>query len=348
VEPTNNISEYDYDLPVEFIAQTPACPHESAKLMVVGKNTGSISDRHVFNLPDYFQQGDILVINNTKVFKARLYGVINQKDGTEYKVELFLVHPTNDNLWLALGKPGKKFKPGTEIKIAPDFRGLIINYHADGTMDVKFNLSNHEVIAKSNIYGHVPVPPYIKNEPDSDKYQTSYAKVEGSVAAPTAGFHLTERIRNILIQKGVEILEITLHVGLGTFLPVKTTNLESHHMHEEWSNITYDVANKINLAKINHRRIVAVGTTTVRTLEGIAALNKGILTGYSGKLNLFIKPGFEFKIIDGMLTNFHLPKSTLIILVSAFSGRDRIISAYQHAKENNYRFYSFGDAILII
>jgi S-adenosylmethionine:tRNA ribosyltransferase-isomerase len=224
------ISAYDYDLPSGLIAQTPAVPRQSANLMVLSRADGSITGKKISDLPDYFRKGDIVVINNTKVFKARLFGTVNPDN---YRVELFLVRPLPDNQWLALGKPGKKFKPGSIVRIAADFDAEVISYFGDGTMKVNFNMPPDEVIRLSNRYGHVPQPPYIKKEPQASDYQTSYAKIEGSVAAPTAGFHLTPEIRKRLTGKGVEILEITLHVGLGTFLPVKTAKIDAHKMHTE-------------------------------------------------------------------------------------------------------------------
>lgn len=337
------ISDFYYHLPGEFIAQTPANPRESAKLMVLDRSVKTIQHKRVADLPTYFRKGDVVVINNTKVFHARLHGTTNG-----HRVELFLVRPIASNQWLALGKPGKKMHIGNTIRFADDFSAIIQEKRADGTLVVGFSQKPHDVIAKANIYGTVPVPPYIKTIPNDRDYQTSYAKIEGSVAAPTAGFHLTKHIRNQLLGLGVQILEITLHVGLGTFLPVKTQTIEDHTMHSEWASVSAQVAAAITKAKLHRQRIVAIGTTTVRTLEGIATLHNGKLETFEGDINLFIKPGFQFQIVDAMLTNFHLPKSTLIILVSAFGGRKFIRKAYNEAISNNYRFYSFGDAMLIV
>jgi S-adenosylmethionine:tRNA ribosyltransferase-isomerase len=338
-----DINDYDYNLPKEYIAQTPAIPRESAKLMVLSQDQDQLKHLHIDDLPNLFHSGDIVVINNTKVFKARLYGKIES-----YPVELFLVKPIDNFHWLALGKPGKKFIPGTIINITPNFTAVVSEHNHTETMIVKFPIPTNEVIKQANQFGHIPIPPYIKQEPIADEYQTSFAKIEGSVAAPTAGFHLTSKIRQQLLRIGVEIMEITLHVGLGTFLPVKTNNINDHVMHAEWANITPEVASIVNHAKLNHQRIIAIGTTCVRTLEGVAALNKGKLSAFSGEIDIFIKPGFKFQIIDGMLTNFHLPKSTLIVLVSALVGREKILHAYQEAIKQKYRFYSFGDAMLIL
>lgn len=332
-------NDFDYHLPTDRISQTPAVPRESAKLMVVNRKTGSISHRHIAGLPFTLEANDVLVINNTKVFHARL---------TSGATELFLIRPMANNTWQAIGKPGKKLIPGTNISFAPSFIATILEKHDDGTLIVTFNKPKDEVIMLANQFGEVPVPPYIKKIPSDTDYQTVYAKRVGSVAAPTAGFHLTKGILKQLTSKGVTILEITLHVGLGTFLPIKSESLNTHTMHSEWVSISADVAQNINDAKAKGQRIIAVGTTTVRTLEGVAALHNGKLEAYEGDVNLFIQPGFHFNIIDGLLTNFHLPKSTLIVLVSAFANRQLILKAYNEAVNQNYRFYSFGDAMLII
>lgn len=337
------ISEYDYHLPEDRIAQTPANPRESAKLMVLTRNDQTMIHKHVSDLPQYFRRDDILVVNNTKVFRARLHGTFGEKT-----VELFLIRPTEKNTWIAMGKPGKKITPGSTIVIAGDFIGHITHKHEDGTFIVDFGMLPEVVIAKANQYGSVPVPPYIKTIPNASDYQTSYAKYEGSVAAPTAGFHFTKNIRQTLAKKGVTIIELTLHVGLGTFLPIKSQTVEEHAMHSEWVNVSADVARTINEAKRDKRRVIAVGTTTVRTLEGIAHIHNGLVVPYQGDINLFITPGYRFSIVDGMVTNFHLPKSTLIVLVSAFAGRKTILHAYKEAIRLGYRFYSFGDAMLIL
>ncbi len=338
-----SISDYNYVLPLEQIAQTPASPRESAKLMVVSRATHTIAHQTVADLHEFFRSGDVLVVNNTKVFKARLNGTVNHAN-----VELFLVRPWTGTSWMALAKPARKLTAETRVHIADDFVAEIIQKNTDGTLIVDFGLPPDSTMAKANIHGSVPVPPYIKTIPQTSDYQTSYAKHEGSVAAPTAGFHFTPAILDTLKKKGVTILEITLHVGLGTFLPIKSDTLEEHHIHTEWVHLTNEIANTINSAKNEHRRIIAVGTTTVRTLEGVAALHNGKLVGYTGDIGLFIMPGFEFQVIDAIVTNFHLPKSTLIVLVSAFAGREFILSAYNEAVSRGYRFYSFGDAMLIL
>ncbi len=336
-------SDFDYELPTTHIAQSPAEPRESAKLMVVNRTKGVFAHEQVNDLPKHLRSGDALVVNNTKVFHARLKGTTDK--GTS--VELFLIRPQANITWQAIGKPGKKLLVGTRVTIAPNFLATILEKHTNGTLTISFALPKDDVINRANEFGEVPIPPYIKTIPKDSDYQTVYAKFTGSVAAPTAGFHITKNMLKQIKERGVTILEITLHVGLGTFIPVKTESLDEHVMHSEWVEVTSDVAQKINDAKKEHRRIVAVGTTTVRTLEGVAALHSGIVKPYAGDVNLFIQPGFKFNVIDALLTNFHLPKSTLIILVSAFANREFILHAYTEAVKSNYRFFSFGDAMFI-
>jgi S-adenosylmethionine:tRNA ribosyltransferase-isomerase len=343
----NDTSAYDYDLPLDRIAQSPAEPRETANLMVVDRKTGTTACGTAADLPQYLKAGDLLVVNNSKVFRARLIGTMGNQDGSTRRVELFLVRPTGEG-WLALGKPGKRCRPGTLIGIAPEFSATVVDQHDDGTLTVDFGQPNDTVIALANRYGHVPVPPYIKREPDADTYQTAYAKRIGSVAAPTAGFHLTEPLLAAIRAKGVTVAEITLHVGLGTFMPIKTESLAAHRMHAEWVAVSPETAAAVSAAKREGRRIVAVGTTTVRTLEGVAARNGGTVTAYEGDINLFITPGFRFAVVGAMLTNFHLPKSTLIVLVSAFAGHDLTMTAYRRAVASGFRFYSFGDAMFIV
>lgn len=340
-----DLDSYDYRLPLSHIAQSRAMPRESAKLMVIDRNTQSRTHAHIADLPAYILPTDVVVINNTKVFHARLGATIASY---AKPLELFLVKPIDETRWLVLAKPAKKLHIHMPITIADDFVATVSEKHDDGTLVVDFHLPPATVIAKANTYGSVPVPPYIKTIPSEREYQTVYAKTVGSVAAPTAGFHLTENILAQLTQKGVTILEITLHVGLGTFLPIKSNTLESHTMHAEWAQISDTVAKEIVQAKKEKRRVIAIGTTTVRTLEGVAAQHNGSIIPWAGDINLFIKPGFQFQVVDAMLTNFHLPKSTLLVLVSTFGGHQFIMQAYQEAIERNYRFYSFGDAMLIL
>ncbi len=338
-------ADFDYPLTPNLIAQSPAAPHESARLMRLERKTGRLSHHLVADLPQFFRPGDVMVVNNTKVFHARLFGNIANY---HKPVELFLIRPLSDNNWQAIANPGKKLTIGTKITITAYFQAQIIDKQPSGTLTVDFDLNQTQVIQLANLHGQIPVPPYIKKIPREDEYQTSFAKVVGSVAAPTAGFHLTANIRKQLLELRVKIIELTLHVGLGTFLPIKSATLNEHQMHSEWAELNSKTAEAINSAKTNHQRIIAVGTTTVRTLEGVAALNHGKLTGFGGDIDLFIQPGFKFQTIDGLLTNFHLPKSTLLVLVSAFAGREKILKAYREAINHKYRFYSFGDAMLII
>jgi len=371
-------SDFDYNLPSELIAQSPAEPRDSSRLMIVDKKNKEIQHKHFYDILNYLSSGDLLVWNNTKVFKARLHGkieldekVITTPDSTRLRqgyvgqageilnakeVEIFLVRPMeNPGVWKVLAKPGKKLRLGMKVIFAPDFFAEIIYKEKDGTVLVQFADDDMGVRAKANKYGEVPTPPYIKNQNVKIKnqnleevYQTVYAKSEGSVAAPTAGFHFTPDIIQKLKDKGVEFAEVTLHVGLGTFLPVKTDKVEDHVMHSEWVEITDKNAGLINQAKAEGRRVVAVGTTTVRTLEGLAKINEGQIKPWNGDINLFILPGFKFQIVDALITNFHLPKSTLLMLVSAFAeDKDFVLRCYEEAIREKYRFYSFGDAMLI-
>jgi len=314
--------------------------------MYVSRKNNFINHLYVKNLPSLLHPSDVLVINNTKVFKARLHGICDNTKKSH--VELFLIRPLSDTIWQAIGKPWKKLRVNTTIAIGPDFVSTIQSKNSDGTLHVTFGKTPSEVIELANTYGSVPLPPYIKHPTHVESYQTSYAKILGSVAAPTAGFHLTPKLLESIKKKGVTVCEITLHVGLGTFKPVKTQTIEEHKMHSEWVSVSRESAEIINEAKKQGRRIIAVGTTTTRTLEGVADLHKGNIHAYEGDINLFITPGFRFTVIDGILTNFHLPKSTLLILVSAFAGRTRILRVYDEAIRKKYRFYSFGDAMLII
>ncbi len=363
-------SDFDYNLPKELIAQKPSEPRDHSRLMVINRQKQTTEHCRFFNLLNFVLPGDLLVWNNTKVFKARLMGVIELDEkvtGIKSKeagdlvinipsVEIFLLRPMeNKGVWKVLAKPGKKLRLGMRVRFAEDFACEILLKDADGTILVQFDEDDLSVRNKANIYGEVPTPPYIKiNQPVGidlqDKYQTVYAKVEGSVAAPTAGFHFTSDIIEKLKEANVQFAEITLHVGLGTFLPVKTKKIEEHKMHAEWAELSDKNADLINRAKAEGRRVIAVGTTTVRALEAIAEITSGDrLRAYNGEVNIFIYPGYKFKIIDALITNFHLPKSTLLMLVSAFMGdRKFLLKCYEEAIDKNYRFYSFGDAMLII
>lgn len=378
-------ADFDYLLPPEAIAQVPVEPRDSSRLMVIDRRAKTWGHHHFFDIADQLQAGDLVVWNNSKVFKARLRGTVlldeltdglNQTTGRNNspfsdvilnvpKVEVFLVRPMENNgVWKVLAKPGKRLRLGMKVVFAEDFAAEVIEKNNDGTILVQFNEDDATVRAKANQYGEVPVPPYVNGkeqgamnaEQVSDRYQTVYAQYEGSVAAPTAGFHFTPELIERLKDKGVQFAEVTLHVGLGTFLPVKTDDISEHKMHSEWVELTAKNADLINAAQREGRRIVAVGTTTVRTLEGIAAQkildssenNREVVSAYSGDINIFITPGFAFRVIDALITNFHLPKSTLLMLVSAFTGdREFVLKCYKEAVEKKYRFYSFGDAMFI-
>ena len=356
-------SDFDYNLPDERIAQKSVEPRDHSRLMVIDKQHKKIEHRHFYDIIDYLKSGDVLVWNNSKVFKARLTGKLEagnsdaNNDGipdnallNQKEVEIFLVRPMeNEGVWKVLGKPGRRIRTGMIVRFASDFYCEVMVKEKDGTILVQFPDTEEEVRRKANQYGSIPIPPYVKDEPhELESYQTVYAKPEGSVAAPTAGFHFTPELIEKIKQKGVEFAEVTLHVGLGTFLPVKSERIEDHTMHSEWVEVSEETAEIVTRAKKEGRRVISVGTTTTRTLEGVALLRQGKITSYRGDINIFITPGFEFKIVDAMITNFHLPKSTLLMLVSAFAGdREFMLHCYKTAVEEKYRFYSFGDAMFI-
>ena len=312
--------------------------------MVLDKKTGEVS-HHIFKeIIKYLRPGDCLVLNNTKVIPARLYGV---KEGTMAKIEILLLKRKQNDVWETLVKPGKKAKPGTKIIFGDGIlTGEVIDVVDDGNRLIQFSYDGifEEILDK---LGQMPLPPYITHQlKDKNRYQTVYAKYDGSAAAPTAGLHFTKELLNEVKEKGVDIAEVTLHVGLGTFRPVKVDNVLDHHMHTEFYMVSQEAADKINNAKKNGGRIISVGTTSTRTLESAADEN-GMLHECSGWTDIFIYPGYKFKVIDCLITNFHLPQSTLVMLVSALAGREHILSAYKKAVEEKYRFFSFGDAMFI-
>lgn len=344
-----DVALFDYHLPPDRIAQQPIEPREAARLLVLDRASGTIGDKRVGDLPDLLRKGDLLIFNDSKVFKARL------KAGD---LEIFLLRPDgNEGRWIALGKPGKRLKAGARV-VFDDASAEIIEKRSDGTIVLDFKKSPEEVFAVCDRLGEVPVPPYVEpTEDNTSTYQTAYAKHVGSVAAPTAGFHFTPALMDALEKKGMERAFVTLHVGLGTFRPIKTDTLEAHEMHEEWAHVPEKTRNAITKAKSEGRRVIVVGTTAMRALESWARhLPQSLLSeegprvvrDWSGFTKLFITPGYEFQVADGLITNFHLPKSTLIVLVSAFAGRESVLKAYQHAINHGYRFYSFGDAMLVI
>lgn len=339
-----DVKDFDYDLPEELIAQDPLEDRSSSRLMVLDKKTGEIS-HHVFKeIINYLRPGDCLVLNNTKVIPARLFGV---KEGTLAKIEILLLKRKQNDVWETLVKPGKKAKPGTKIIFGDGILvGEVIDVVEDGNRLIQFTYDGifEEILDK---LGQMPLPPYITHQlKDKNRYQTVYAKYDGSAAAPTAGLHFTKELLSAVKEKGVDIAEVTLHVGLGTFRPVKVDNVLDHHMHSEFYMVSQEAADKINTAKKNGGRIISVGTTSTRTLESAADEN-GMLKECSGWTDIFIYPGYKFKVIDCLITNFHLPQSTLVMLVSALAGREHILAAYKKAVEEKYRFFSFGDAMFI-
>jgi S-adenosylmethionine:tRNA ribosyltransferase-isomerase len=354
---TLRTDDFYYELPAERIAQTPMSPRDHSRLLAADVKNKTTADRRMTDFPDYIRSGDLIVWNNSKVFKARLFGRLVSQNGQSLldhtrEAEIFLVRPMeNLGVWQVLAKPGRHIRNGMRVQFAPDFFCDVMVKEPAGTILVQFPDTADIVRAKANRYGHIPVPPYVKDEPhELESYQTVYAAEEGSVAAPTAGFHFTDALIAQLKEKGAEFAEVTLHVGLGTFLPVKTERVDDHTMHSEWAEITEENAAKINHAKREGRRVVCIGTTTTRTLEGVAALagSGGQVRAFCGDINIFIKPGFSFRIADALLTNFHLPKSTLLMLVAAFAGdREFILRCYEHAVREQYRFYSFGDAMFL-
>ena len=340
-----DVSLFDYELPKELIAQTPLEKRDSSRLMVVKKDTGEIVHEHFNNIIDYLHEGDVLVLNNTKVIPARLIG---EKESTHAVIELLLLRDLGSDVWECLSKPAKRLKVGTVISFGDGvLKAEVVAKFDEGLTHVKLSYNGilMEILGK---LGTMPLPPYIHEKlADQSRYQTVYAKISGSAAAPTAGLHFTKDLLNKLEEKGVIITYVTLHVGLGTFRPVEVTNVLEHHMHSEYYVMSEETANLLNKAKEEKRRIIAVGTTSTRTLETVASLNDGLFKGTSGYTDIFIYPGYKFKAIDCLITNFHLPKSTLVMLVSAFSSRENILNAYNEAVKEKYRFFSFGDAMFI-
>lgn len=337
--------DFDYDLPHELIAQTPLKERDASRLLVLNAETGAYEDKHFYDILDYLNPGDAVVMNDTRVMPARLYGV---KKDTGAHMEVLLLHNTEGDQWETLMKPAKKAPVGTEIDFGDgllkatvkeelDHGGRIIEFHYDGIfMEILDQL------------GETPLPPYIKAKlDDPEMYQTVYAKEMGSAAAPTAGLHWTPELLQKVKDKGVKLVYLTLHVGLGTFRPVSVDNIEDHKMHSEFYRFSQEAADTLNEVKANGGRIIATGTTSIRTLETIGTKFDGQIKPDSGWTDIFIKPGYQWRLVDAFITNFHLPKSTLVMLVAAFTGRENILNAYYHAIEEKYRFFSFGDAMYI-
>ncbi len=339
-----NVKDYDYDLPEELIAQDPLEDRSSSRLMVLDRQTGDVEHRHFTDILEYLHPGDCLVINNTKVIPARLFGV---KEDTQAKIEVLLLKRKENDIWETLVKPGKKAKPGTKLVFGDGLlTAEVVDVVEEGNRLIQFHYDGifEEILDQ---LGQMPLPPYITHQlKDKNRYQTVYAKYDGSAAAPTAGLHFTKELLQKVKDMGVDIAEVTLHVGLGTFRPVKVENVLDHHMHSEFYMVSQEAADKINRAKGSGHRVIAVGTTSTRTLEAAADEN-GRLHETSGWTEIFIYPGYQFKVIDALITNFHLPQSTLVMLVSALAGREHVLHAYETAVKEKYRFFSFGDAMLI-
>lgn len=339
-----NIEEYNYDLPEKFIAQTPLSNRSDSKLLLLNKDNGVIKEEVFKNIINYLNKGDVLVLNDTKVIPARLIG---EKEDTKAIIELLLLKDIEGDIWECLARPGKRLHVGTVIVFGNgSLKAAVIEKLDEGIVHVKLIYEGilMEILEK---LGTMPLPPYIHEKlSDQSRYQTVYAKNLGSAAAPTAGLHFTKELLEEIKNKGIEVLYVTLHVGLGTFRPVEVTDITKHNMHSEYYIMTKDVADALNKAKKEGRNIYAVGTTSTRVLETVAS-KYNEFRECSGDTNIFIYPGYTFKAIDGLITNFHLPKSTLLMLVSALSKKEYILNAYEYAKENGYRFFSFGDAMFI-
>lgn len=337
-------SDFYYDLPKELIAQTPLEPRDSSRLLVLDREKQTLEHKHFYDIIDYLNEGDLLVANDSRVLPARIYGI---KDETGAKVEFLLLKQIANNRWETLCKPGKKAKVGTKFSFGNGIlRATVVEVKDDGNRIVDFDCEENFFTTLDKI-GQMPLPPYITAElKDKERYQTVYSHELGSAAAPTAGLHFTTELMDRIKAKGVKIAYVTLHVGLGTFRPVKVDDVTKHKMHSEHYEVPEETAKLINETKKNGGRVIAVGTTSCRTLESVAAMY-GEIKPREGFTDIFIYPGFEFKVLDGLITNFHLPESTLIMLVSAFAGYDFIMNAYKEAVKEKYRFFSFGDAMFI-
>lgn len=338
-------SDFFYELPEELIAQDPLEDRTASRLLVLDKKTDKLEHKIFSDVIDYLNQGDCLVINNTRVIPARLIG---EKEGTGGKVEILLLKRLKNDIWETLVKPGKKLRPGARVTFGDGrLKAEIMEIAEEGNRLVKFYYEGiFEEILDS--LGEMPLPPYITHKlEDKEMYQTVYAKFNGSAAAPTAGLHFTNELLEKIRQKGIKIASVTLHVGLGTFRPVKVEDVNNHHMHSEWYEVNKEAADIINETKKNGGRVICVGTTSCRTIESVAD-EDGLMSAKTGETDIFIYPGYKFKVMDGLITNFHLPESTLVMLVSAFAGKERVLSAYETAVKEKYRFFSFGDAMILI
>lgn len=340
-----NVKDFYFDLPQELIAQDPLEDRASSRLLVLDRETGEVTHRKFRDILGYLNPGDCLVINDTKVIPARLIG---SREGTNAKIEVLLLKRRENDIWETLVKPGKKARPGTVINFGDGLlKGTVIDVVEEGNRLIQFSYEGifEEILDR---LGQMPLPPYITHQlQDKNRYQTVYAKHEGSAAAPTAGLHFTKELLQEIEDKGVKIAHVTLHVGLGTFRPVKVENVLDHHMHSEFYMVEESEAEKINQTKKDGGRVICVGTTSCRTIESASDEN-GVLKVGSGWTDIFIYPGYQFKILDCLITNFHLPESTLVMLVSALAGREQVLAAYEEAVRERYRFFSFGDAMLIL
>lgn len=339
------LADFDYDLPKELIAQTPIEKRDTSRLLVMNHETGELTDKHFYDIIDYLNPGDALVMNDSKVMPARIYGV---KEDTGAHVEVLLLHNIEGDSWETLMKPARKLKVGAVVSFGDGQLKAVVTKELDhGGREIKFEYDGIFIEILERL-GETPLPPYIKEKlDDPDRYQTVYAKEMGSAAAPTAGLHWTPELLDKVQAKGIKLVYLTLHVGLGTFRPVDEDNIEDHKMHSEFYRLSEDAAATLNEVRQNGGRIVATGTTSIRTLETIGSKFDGEIKADSGWTDIFIKPGYDWKVVNAFITNFHLPKSTLVMLVASFTGRDNILNAYQHAIEEKYRFFSFGDAMYI-
>ncbi len=349
-----SLHDYFYELPEELIAQTPTEKRDECRMLVLDRKTGSISHKHFYDVIDYINPGDCLVINDSRVIPARIYGV-KQRETADVnepsRIECLLLRQRELDLWECIVRPGKRVKKGARIDFSGVMTGEVVDVTEDGNRMIAFDYDRsggETVYSVLEKIGKMPLPPYITKElDDNDKYQTVYAKENGSAAAPTAGLHFTDELLEKISGKGVDIVRVMLHVGLGTFRPVKTENIEEHKMHSEFFTVTEDAARRINECRKRGGRIISVGTTSARTLESAADEN-GVIHAQSRDTDIFIYPPYKFKAVDALITNFHLPESTLLMLISAFSDRETIMKAYKEAVEQKYRFFSFGDAMMIL
>ena len=344
------VDDFDYVLPEEYIAQKPADKRDHSKLMVLNRENETIEHKHFNDIIDYLEPGDCLVMNNSKVLPARMFGI---KESSGIKVEFLLIKRIEGDIWETMVRPGRRLKKGDTVIFKDDFKAEIIDYGKDGTRIVKF-IYDGIFMERLEEIGSMPLPPYIERPSDADdkdRYQTVYCKDEGSVAAPTAGLHFTDELLEKIAEKGIKLVYVTLHVGIGTFRPVKCENIEDHSMHFEEYYIDEESAKTINETLLGEGKVICVGTTSTRTVESAAYFDeeKGryLVKDGHGSTGIFIYPGYEFKVLDRLITNFHLPKSTLLMLISALYNRERILEAYEVAKEEHYRFFSYGDAMLI-